>query len=128
MTVGRWTRRGWRQCLYPLGGQLEAWAVSFGFKWTAFGLLFAATAVLSPSKPRGPSAVVLAVTWVLCWLPHGVIGVGVALQGTTGDSAARYQAWAAHPLGPIVIAVDAACSRCTSASAFPDLLSKVAPC
>ncbi len=93
---------------YPFGSAVDSWAVSFGFTWIAFGLLFGSLAVLAPSPPSRPTFVVLLFTWALCWLPHGVIGLGVALEGTTAESANRYHAWAGHPLGAAVLAVDAA--------------------
>ena len=82
---------------YPFGSHLNAWAVSFGFTWIAFGLLFAALALLGPASRT--TALLLGAAWLLCWLPHGVIGVGFALAGGTAESLERYQAWGSNALG-----------------------------
>lgn len=96
---------------YPFGDHLAAWAVSFGFTWIAFGLLFAALAVLAPRAAldvRGARLAWLAllVTWILCWLPHGIIGVAVAAGGLEPASVVRYADWAARPLGALTLAMD----------------------
>lgn len=96
---------------YPFGDHLAAWAVSFGFTWIAFGLLFAALAVLAPraaADARGARLawLALAATWVLCWLPHGIIGVAVAAGGLDPVSVDRYVEWAARPLGALTLAAD----------------------
>ena len=79
--------------LYPLGPSLNAWAVSFGFMWLAFGLAFFALAVRGPHTGRTWS--MLLVAWFLAWLPHGVIGVGFAAAGSNEPSVQLYQQWAA---------------------------------
>ncbi len=96
---------------YPFGDHLAAWAVSFGFTWIAFGLLFAALAVLAPRAAldaRGARLAWLALlsTWALCWLPHGIIGVAVAVGGLEPASVGRYADWAARPLGTLVLVAD----------------------
>ncbi len=98
---------------YPFGDHLAAWAVSFGFTWIAFGLLFAALAVLAPraaADARGARLawLALAATWALCWLPHGIIGVAVAVGGLDPASMGRYTEWAARPLGALTLAADSA--------------------
>jgi hypothetical protein len=96
---------------YPFGDHLAAWAVAFGFTWIAFGLLFAALAVLAPRAAldvRGARLAWLAllVTWILCWLPHGIIGAAVAAGGLEPASVARYVGWASRPRGALILAAD----------------------
>jgi len=79
---------------YPLGPYLNAWAVSFGFMWLAFGLAFFALAVLAPRTWR--LWVTLLVAWFLAWLPHGIIGVGFAVGGTSRSSVQLYRDWASQ--------------------------------
>ena len=78
--------------LYPLGPYLNAWAVSFGFMWLAFGLAFFALAVQAPRTGRLWLA--LLVGWLLAWLPHGIIGVGFAWAGSNQPSVQLYRDWA----------------------------------
>lgn len=93
---------------YPFGTHLNAWAVSFGFTWMAFGLLFSALALLAPRAPSIRSAwFTLLVAWMVCWLPHGVIGVAFAVGGTDPRSVMDYRAWGANPIGALILGVDA---------------------
>lgn len=92
---------------YPFGGFANAWAVSFGFAWMACGVLLSSLALLAPPAPSAAVYWVLLTTWGLCWLPHGVIGVAVLLDGMTASSAIRYEQWAARPLGAVVLGFDA---------------------
>jgi hypothetical protein len=97
---------------YPFGDHLAAWAVSFGFTWIAFGLLFTSLAILAPRATVEASDarlawIALAATWVLCWLPHGIIGVGVLVGGLEPASKASYAEWASRPLGTLTLAADA---------------------
>jgi len=97
---------------YPFGSHLNAWAVSFGFTWIAFGLLFTAFVVLVPAavddaRGRRVAWLVLLAAWVLCWLPHGIIGLAVAIGGMTTESTASYGSWARAPLGALVLLADA---------------------
>ena len=48
----------------------------------------------------------LAATWVLCRLPHGIIGVAVAAGGMDSVSVEPYVNWAARPLGVLTLAAD----------------------
>lgn len=94
--------------LYPFGPYLNTWAVSFGFTWLAFGLLFfslAVTVAREPSRPRWAS---LLVAWLLCWLPHFVIGVGFAWAGQNAPSLRVYRDWAADPAGLLVLGTGSA--------------------
>ncbi len=94
---------------YPFGDYVATWAVSFGFTWIAFGLLFSALAVLAPSADARQSRLVwyvLASTWMLCWLPHGIIAIGVAAGGLAPESVTRYHTWAQRPRGTLVLAAD----------------------
>jgi len=76
---------------YPLGPYLNAWAVSFGFMWLAFGLVFFALAVLAAPTRRLWCTLVIA--WFVAWLPHGIIGVGFAVAGSNEASVQLYQDW-----------------------------------
>ena len=78
--------------LYPLGPYLNAWAVSFGFMWLAFGLVFFGLAVRAPRNAR--TWFTLLVAWFLAWLPHGIIGIGFAAAGDNQPSIQLYQNWA----------------------------------
>lgn len=87
------------------------WAVSFGFMWVAFGVLFSALAVLAPASAtdaRGARQAVLALlaTWVFCWAPHLIIAVAVAVGGMDSRSMARYGAWASRPAGALTLSTD----------------------
>jgi len=79
--------------IYPLGPYLNAWAVSFGFMWVAFGLIFFVLAARGPHTGR--TWWTLLVAWFLAWLPHGIIGVGFAAAGSNEPSLRLYQQWAA---------------------------------
>lgn len=78
--------------LYPLGTYVNAWAVSFGFMWLAFGLTFYTLALRAPRTPR--TWVALLVAWVLAWLPHGIIAVGFLFAGDNQPSVGLYRDWA----------------------------------
>ena len=80
--------------VYPLGPYLNASAVSFGFMWVAFGLAFFALALRAP--PTGRTWCVLAVTWFLAWLPHGIIAIGFAAGGSNDPSLRLYGTWASE--------------------------------
>src|ERR1035438_7850531 len=87
--------------LYPFGDHLHAWAVSFGFTWLAFGLLFAVLALLaSRDKSRLVWAALLA-GWFICWLPHGVIGLAFAWAGGNAPSVETYSKWSSAPQGSL---------------------------
>jgi len=93
---------------YPFGTHLNAWAVSFGFIWIAFGLLFTALAVLAPRATGArPAWLALFAAWVVCWLPHGVIAAGFAFGGIDPSSVTDYQAFGANPVGAAILIVDA---------------------
>ena len=93
---------------YPFGTHLAAWAVSFGFTWIAFGLLFAALAVLARDAQRALAWWALLASWVLCWLPHGYIGLATAIGGMTPGSVTTYRLWGSSPLGIVTLMADAA--------------------
>jgi len=78
--------------VYPLGPYLNAWVVSFGFMWLAFGLAFFALALQAPRTGR--LWLVLLVGWFLAWLPHGIIGVGFMWAGSNQPSVQLYRDWA----------------------------------
>ncbi len=80
--------------LYPLGPYLNAWAVSFGFMWVAFGLVFYGLALQAPRTWR--TWLLLFAGWSLAWLPHGIIGLGFAAAGSNQPSFDLYRAWASR--------------------------------
>jgi hypothetical protein len=89
--------------LYPYGNHLHAWAVSFGFTWLAFGLLFAGLALLGArNSSRVVWATLLASSFV-CWLPHGVIGLAFACAGHNAPSLEAYHKWTSEPQGFILL-------------------------
>lgn len=85
--------------LYPFGPYLNAWAVSFGFTWLAFGLLFIGLALLGARLASSRLWFVLLASWFLCWLPHGVIGVGFAWAGHNEPSLQLYREWGSGGIG-----------------------------
>ena len=85
--------------LYPFGPYLNAWAVSFGFTWLGFGLLFIALALLGARHASGRLWFGLLASWFLCWLPHGVIGVGFAWAGHNEPSLQLYREWGSGSVG-----------------------------
>jgi hypothetical protein len=92
---------------YPFGSHLNAWAVSFGFTWIAFGLLLGAIAALGERSPRRIWNVSF-VAWGICWLPHAIIGIAALAGGLDPTSGASYRRWAADPLGATILLIDAA--------------------
>jgi hypothetical protein len=93
--------------LYPYGNHLHAWAVSFGFTWFAFGLLFAGLALLGSRRTGRVVWVTLLASWVICWLPHGVIGLAFACAGHNAPSLETYRKWASESQGFILLVSDA---------------------
>ena len=90
---------------YPLGPYLNAWAVSFGFMWLAFGLVFFALSLRTPRTGR--SWLVLVAGWILAWVPHGIIGIGFAWAGSNRLNVELYRTWASGWLGLIVLGTSA---------------------
>ena len=80
--------------LYPLGPYVNAWAVSFGFMWLAFGLVFVVLALRGPRTPV--TWLTLVVAWVVMWIPHGIIGIGFAAAGGNEVSVQLYRDWASE--------------------------------
>ncbi len=93
--------------LYPYGDHLQAWAVSFGFTWLAFGLLFAGLALLGSRSASRIVWLTLLVSWFICWLPHGVIGIAFAWAGENVPSVEAYRKWASEAPGRILLVSDA---------------------
>ena len=89
--------------MYPLGPYLNAWAVSFGFMWLAFGLVFFALALQGSRSWR--TWLLLLVAWFLAWLPHGIIGIGFAAAGSNQPSIDLYRNYAAHWRGLLRLSV-----------------------
>lgn len=93
--------------LYPFGDHLHAWAVSFGFTWLAYGLLFTGLALLGARQASRIIWATLLASWFICWLPHGVIGVAFAWAGSNAPSVASYRQWAAAPSGMALLLFNA---------------------
>ncbi len=91
--------------VYPLGPYLNVWAVSFGFMWLAFGLVFFALALRAPRTGR--TWLILLVAWALAWLPHGIIGIGFAAAGDYQPSLQLYRDWALEWPGLIQLCASA---------------------
>lgn len=91
---------------YPFGSHLNAWAVSFGFTWIAFGVLFAAAARWLHSISPRRAWWVLMVTWLITWFPHATIGIAVAWQGLDRRSVDTYSRWAESGWGAAILAID----------------------
>jgi len=90
--------------LYPFGGHLQAWAVSFGFTWMAFGLLFSGAVLLAWQNPSRRSWCLLLASWVLCLWPHAIIAIAFAWNGANQESMRFYgRWWSTNPMGPIVL-------------------------
>lgn len=76
---------------YPYGGSLEAWQVSMGFAFVAFGVLFVAgIAAAVRLKSRRLWGAMLA-AYVLVWFPHAFLGAAFFLDD---PSLAALQSWA----------------------------------
>ena len=89
--------------IYPYGAHLNAWAVSFGFTWLAFGMLFYGLATLGAREARLTVWVTMLAAWALCWLPHGVIGVAFAWAGSNEPSIRIYRDWGSDLSGFLVL-------------------------
>ncbi len=84
-----WVLRAWEPTgapyriatTYPFGTHLRAWQVTFGFTWVAFGLLFFAASLRAAAHPTHLTWLALVGSWLVCMLPHGIIGFAVALAG-----------------------------------------------
>jgi len=85
--------------VYPFGGHLNAWAVSFGFTWMAFGLLFTGAAVLASKHPGRMWWTLLFASWILCIWPHGIIAIAFAWNGAHRESLGIYRRWGSDPIG-----------------------------
>lgn len=93
--------------LYPYGDHLHTWAVSFGFAWLAFGLLFAVLAVSVSRNANRTGWAALLAAWFICWLPHGIIGLAFAWAGGNAPSVEAYGKWASNPQGFILLLFNA---------------------
>ena len=90
-----------RYARYPFGSHLNAWAVSFGFMWLAFGLVFFLAACIAPRTKRIWFALVTA--WCLAWLPHIIIGVAATVAGGNAPSIEIYRRWGSNPSGALIL-------------------------
>ncbi len=89
--------------LYPFGSHLNAWAVSFGFTWAAFGLLFSWGVLVAWRHGGWLSWSILLSSWILCWWPHGIIAIAFAWNGANQESVTTYRQWASDPIGRMVV-------------------------
>lgn len=60
---------------YPYGGYLEAWQVSLGFAFLAFGILFGVGSLIGSKVRNKYLWLGLLASFVLMWFPHLFIGV-----------------------------------------------------
>jgi len=65
---------------YPFGGYVEAWQVSMGFAFVAFGVLFAGASILASQVKNKWSWTTLLMSWVLLMFPHALIGITFILD------------------------------------------------
>lgn len=65
---------------YPFGNYVNAWEVSMGFAFVAFGVLFAEASILVCKSKNRLSWVGLLISWVLLMFPHALIGVTFVLD------------------------------------------------
>jgi len=89
--------------VYPFGPHLNAWAVSFGFMWIGYGLLFTFVCFHAAHEHRKKAWALLLVSWFLAWLPHGVIGVAFAVAGANRESIDFYARWASDRSGFLLL-------------------------
>jgi hypothetical protein len=90
--------------VYPFGGHLQAWAVSFGFTWMALALLFSGAVLLVWQNPGRRSWSLLLASWLLCLWPHVIIAIAFAWNGANQESVRFYgRWWSTNPFGPIVL-------------------------
>jgi hypothetical protein len=93
--------------LYPFGSHLQTWAVSFGFTWVAFGLLFTGAALFVSRHRCWTWWTLLFSSWLICWWPHGIIGIAFARNGANQQSLSFYTRWGSNPLGFTVLLTEA---------------------
>jgi len=89
--------------VYPFGGHLQAYAVSFGFTWVAFGLIFTGAVLLAWRHLGWLSWILLFSSWLLCWWPHAIIGIAFAWNGANRESVHIYRQWGSNPIGLTVL-------------------------
>ncbi len=89
--------------LYPLGPYVNAWAVSFGFMWLAYGLAFVTLALRGQRSFKIWLAMIA--TWILAWLPHAIIVLGFLTAGENERSLELYRGWAAEWRGLLALSV-----------------------
>jgi hypothetical protein len=58
---------------YPFGSDVQAWEVSMGFAFVAFGILFSGATILACKARSRWAWTALLLSWVLLMLPHAVI-------------------------------------------------------
>ncbi len=84
-----WILRAWNPTpgpyriseVYPFGNHLQAWQVTFGFTWLAFGFLFFIAVLSAASRPSRLAWVTLLASWLVCMLPHVAIAIALAWAG-----------------------------------------------
>ncbi len=84
-----WVLRGWEQtagpyrigAVYPFGTHLQTWQVTFGFTWLGFGVLFFGGSLRAAAHPTYLTWLTLLLAWLVCMLPHGIIGAAMAVGG-----------------------------------------------
>jgi len=68
---------------YPFGGYVEAWEVSMGFGFAAFGMLFAGASQAASKWRSRRLWIVMLISFALLMFPHGLIGVVFVLDDPT---------------------------------------------
>jgi hypothetical protein len=69
--------------IYPFGGHIEAWQVSMGFAFVAFGMIFSGLSVLACKLKNKWTWLLLLTGWILLMFPHILIGITFILDDIT---------------------------------------------
>jgi len=65
---------------YPYGGYLEAWQVSLGFAFLAFGILFGIGSLIGSKVRNKYLWSGLLASFVFMWFPHLLLGIALVLD------------------------------------------------
>jgi len=68
---------------YPFGGYVEAWEVSMGFGFAAFGVLFASVSLAAGKLRSSRLWIAMLISFILLMFPHGLIGITFILDDPT---------------------------------------------
>lgn len=106
-----WVLRAWEPTAapyrvaerYPFGSHLQAWQVSFGFTWLAFGVLFFCLALLVSRGPTVVGWLTLLVSWMVCMLPHVIVALAVAWAGENTTDVVDLRERASEPKFGLIV-------------------------